>query len=162
MAPNVEGADSKRKKTKAKIQNEKKGNTIKKKSASKAKLKNTALNNKTKSPKRISSVKAKKTNVKKQRRSLASVKTAGYKIPYIKRGGLFRKMKLKKGDIVQSVDKQPVYSKKQTRKILSKAFNKKKSFSVSLVRNKKNLIVSYKVDSSQSEKKNSGFQHTKS
>lgn len=79
------------------------------------------------------------------KRKLASNRPAGWKIPYIKRGGLLAKMKLKKGDIVRQIEGRPMYSKKQVYKTVNSLSKKKKFFTMSLTRSKKNLLISYKV-----------------
>ena len=86
-----------------------------------------------------------RVSIKKIKSKKISVKNIGYKIPYIKTGSLFGKMKLKKDDIIQSIEKQSTHSKKQIYQILSSLLKKKKKFSLSIIRKKKKFLISYKI-----------------
>ena len=96
---------------------------------------------------------AKNTNLKKARRKLIDNKTTGWKVPYIKRGSLLGKMKLKKGDVIQSIDDQPVHSKKQVYQTLLSFSKKQKKTSLFITRNKKNFLVLYKIEPFKAKKK---------
>ena len=54
-------------------------------------------------------------------------------------------MKLKKGDVILSIEKQPVESKKQSYRLLSFLLKKKKEFSIVIHREKRNLLISYRI-----------------
>ena len=69
----------------------------------------------------------------------------GWKIPYIKRGGGFQKMKLKKGDIILRLEGRPVRSKKDLQNRLSGIIKKQKGFSLTVARGGKSFLISYKI-----------------
>lgn len=95
----------------------------------------------------------KNKNLKKTKQESPSDKGMGYKIPYIKTGGLFGKMRLKKGDIIQSIDGKSVHSKKQIYRTLSLVWKKQKKFSLFITRNKRDFLVSYKIVPFKTKKK---------
>ena len=86
----------------------------------------------------------KNTSSQESKQKMAS-ESSGYKIPYIKKGSLFRKMKLRKGDIVHSVDGKSVHFKKHIYQTLSLAGKKQKKISLFVTRNKKDFLISYKL-----------------
>ncbi len=95
----------------------------------------------------------KKASSKKTKRKPAFAGASGYKIPYIKIQGLFDKMRLKKNDIIRSIEKQPISSKRQAYQKLAFILKNKKSFSLLLTRDKKDFLILYRVDSSKTKKR---------
>ena len=95
----------------------------------------------------------KMANLQKAKQKLDIIKTPGYRIRYIKKGSLFEKIKLQKNDIIQSVEEQPIYSKKQVYQTLSMIVKKQKNFSMTITRNKKNFLIDYKIDTSKEKKR---------
>ena len=77
--------------------------------------------------------------------SKAQLKNKGYKISHIKKGDLFWKLKLKKGDIIKAIDGKSLNTKKKLSKTLSRFPKRKKEFSILLYRNKKHFLLSYKI-----------------
>ena len=86
----------------------------------------------------------KTTNSKKTKHKIAADKKTGYRIPH-KTKGLFGKMKLKKGDVIQSINGKSIQSKRQIHKKLSLAVKKQKRISLLITRNKKDFLISYKI-----------------
>lgn len=84
-------------------------------------------------------------NSKRTKQSITSDKSSGYKIPSVKAGSLFKKMRLKKGDIVQSIDGKSVHSKKHIYRALAQTEKKQKKFSLFITRNKKDFLISYQL-----------------
>lgn len=80
-------------------------------------------------------------------------KLSGYRVLHVKNSTFFRKVKLRKGDLVHSVNKQPVRSKKDFHKAVAKFSKKEKKFSLVVTRNKKKFLVSYKIQNSKKKNK---------
>ena len=92
-------------------------------------------------------------NLQKAKQKPDAIKTSGYQIRYIKKESLFEKIKLQKDDIIQSIEEQPIYSKKQVYQTISKIVKKQKKFSMTITRNKKNFLIDYKIDISKEKKR---------
>lgn len=112
--------------------------------------KNLAKKNKTKS-RRPANVKNKSSS--KIKTQLALSKNTGWKVPYIKKRSFLGKMKLRKGDIIHSISGQAVHSKKQVYQVLSSLSKKQKKVSLFVTRNKKDFLISYKVESFKKKKR---------
>ena len=82
-----------------------------------------------------------------------SGKKAGWRIPYIKITSLLSKMRLKKGDIIYSVNGQIIRSKKQFYQKLSPILKKRKSFFISIQRDKSFFLISYKINFSRGKRR---------
>ena len=87
------------------------------------------------------------------KQQIIASKKLGYKIPYIKRGGFFSKMNLKKGDVIKSFARQTVSSKKQIYQMLYPLLKNKTPFSALVRRNKKDFLISYKIIPYKTKKK---------
>ena len=93
----------------------------------------------------------KSSKAKKPKRTAKN--SVGYKVPSIKKSSFFHKIKLKKGDIIRFVNKQPIHSTKDIRQALDKSSKKENTFSLLVTRNKKDFFISYKVQSSKKRKR---------
>ena len=124
------------------------GNSLKQTSKANLKKREIQVKNRTLASRKISNKNSKISKSKKKAK-----KSPGYKIPRIKKSSLFHKIKLRKGDIVRSVNERPVHSKKDLRQAVLKSSKKKSKFSMLVTRNKKNFLVSYKIQKSKKRKK---------
>ena len=66
---------------------------------------------------------------------------------------MLAKMKLKKGDIILSIEKQAVSNKKQIYKILSALLKQRKTLSIIILRESKELSLSYQIQPYKNKKK---------
>ncbi len=81
------------------------------------------------------------------------IKYTGYKLIDIKPGDIFSKMKLKKEDIIHSIDGKAVHSKKQIHEILSQAEKKQKDFDLFITRKQNYFLISYQAAYPKTNKK---------
>ena len=84
---------------------------------------------------------------------LSSLSDKGYKITSIKASSLLSKMKLKKGDIILSIEQIKIQNRKQAYKILSQFLKKQKKLSISIKRNAESLFLVYDIEPYKNKKK---------